>query len=115
MYRDRKGSIWSFTSTRGLSKEMRDSHSYKSAANSPKSSPSKLVGGLIFGMLTIGPRVILGGQLILTGKCLAKGSGDGAVYMLATWLKFIDKNNRPSPSKLQNSHVTGLFNTFLNA
>lgn len=89
MYRDRKGSIWSFTSTRGLSKEMRDSHSYKSAANSPKSSPSsppKLVGGLIFGMLTIGPQVMLGGQLVSTGKCLANGSGDGTVYMLATWL-----------------------------
>jgi len=86
VYRDRKGSIWSFTSTRGLSKEMSDSHSYKSAANSPKSSPSSPpFGGLIFGMLTIGPRVILGGQLILTGKCLVNGSGDGAVYILATW------------------------------
>jgi hypothetical protein len=70
VYRDKKGSIWSFTSTRGLSREIRDSHSYKSAANSAKSSPSsppKLAGGLMFGILTIGPRVILGGQLILTG------------------------------------------------
>ena len=70
VYRDRKGSIWSFISTRGLSKEIRDSHSYKSAANSAKSSPSsppKLTGGLMLGILTIGPRVIIGGQLIMVG------------------------------------------------
>jgi hypothetical protein len=86
VYRDRNGSIWSFASTRGLSKEMRDSHSYKSVANSLKSSPSlsKLLGGLIFGILTIGPRAMLSGQLILTRKCLDKGSGDGAAYNLAT-------------------------------
>lgn len=118
MYRDIKGSVSSSTYTRLLSKDMRDSHSYKSVANSPKSSPSsppKLIGGLMFGIITLTLLVTLGPQLISSGIYLAKGSGDGAVYMLATWLKFIDKSNRPSPSKLQNSHVTGVFNTFLNA
>lgn len=89
VYRDRKGSVSSSTYTRSLSKEMRDSHSYKSVANSPKSSPSsppKLVGGLMFGIITLTLLVTLGPQLILSGIYLAKGSGDGAVYMLATWL-----------------------------